>query len=192
MKREFLRGLGVDEEHIPKILDEHHDSLKEYKDSANKVADLKAELDTANEELSKRDAQIKELKDATPDNDELQKQLDEYKANNEKYEQELQSTRLNNAIKLAVAKDANDPDDVLQLLDKSDLELDGDTVKGLDDKITALRESKPYLFEQPKGKTGRTPSNGDAPQSMTKEQIMGMTDPIARQKAIKENMNLFN
>lgn len=104
MKREFLRGLGVDEEHIPKILDEHHDSLKEYKDSANKVADLKAELDTANEELSKRDAQIKELKDATPDNDELQKQLDEYKANNEKYEQELQSTRLNNAIKLEIGR----------------------------------------------------------------------------------------
>ncbi len=192
MKREFLRGLGVEEEHIQKILDEYHDNLKEYKDSANKASDLQAELDIANEELSKRDAQIKELKDATPDNEALQKQLDEYKANNEQYEQELKSTRLNNAIKLAVAKDANDPDDVLALLDKSDLELDGDTVKGLDEKLEGLRENKPYLFEQPKGKTGRTPQDGNPPQSMTKEQIMGMTDPIARQKAIKENMNLFN
>lgn len=192
MKREFLRGLGVDEEHIPKILDEHHDSLKEYKDSANKVNALTEELETANNELAKRDEQIKELKDATPDNEELQKQLDEYKANNEKYEQELQSTRLNTAIKLAVAKDANDPSDVLALLDKDGLELDGNTVKGLDEKLEVLRENKPYLFEQPKGKTGRTPTEGDAPQSMTKEQIMGMNDPIARQKAIKENMNLFN
>ena len=192
MKREFLRGLGVEEEHIQKILDEHHDSLKEYKDSANKVNALTEELETANDELAKRDAQIKELKDATPDNEELQKQLDEYKANNEKYEQELQSTRLNTAIKLAVAKDANDPSDVLALLDKDGLELDGNTVKGLDEKLEVLRENKPYLFEQPKGKTGRTPTEGDAPQSMTKEQIMGMNDPIARQKAIKENMNLFN
>ena len=47
MKREFLRGLGVEEEHIQKILDEYHDNLKEYKDSANKASDLQAELDIA-------------------------------------------------------------------------------------------------------------------------------------------------
>ncbi|MCK1976066.1 phage scaffolding protein [Jeotgalicoccus huakuii] len=189
MQREFLRGLGLEEETVTKVINEHHSNIAETEKRAN---DYKAELDIANDELKNRDEQIEDLKKSTTDNEDLQKQLDEYKANNEKYEQELQSTRLNNAIKLAVAKDANDPDDVLALLDKSDLELDGDTVKGLDDKITALRESKPYLFEQPKGKTGRTPQDGNPPQSMTKEQIMGMTDPIARQKAIKENMNLFN
>ncbi|WP_240921835.1 phage scaffolding protein [Jeotgalicoccus sp. S0W5] len=189
MQREFLRGLGLEEETVTKVINEHHNNIAEMEKKAN---DYKAELDSANDELKNRDEQIEDLKKSTTNNEDLQKQLDEYKANNEKYEQELQSTRLNNAIKLAVAKDANDPDDVLALLDKSDLELDGDTVKGLDDKITALRESKPYLFEQPKGKTGRTPQDGNPPQSMTKEQIMGMTDPIARQKAIKENMNLFN
>src|SRR5699024_10548514 len=108
MKREFLRGLGIDEEHIPKILDEHHDSLKEYKDSASKVTDLEAQLNTANEELSNRDKQIEELKSSTTDNEALQKQLDDYKANNDKYEETLSKVKLESAIKLAVAKDAND------------------------------------------------------------------------------------
>lgn len=192
MKREFLRGLGIDEEHIPKILDEHHDSLKEYKESANKVTDLEAQLNTANEELSNRDKQIEELKSSTTDNEALQKQLDDYKANNDKYEETLSKVKLESAIKLAVAKDANDANDVLALLDKEGLELDGDTVKGLDDKLTALRESKPYLFEQTKGKTGRTPIDGNPPQSLSREQIMGIKDSQERQKAIRENMQLFN
>lgn len=192
MKREFLRGLGIDEEHIPKILDEHHDSLKEYKDSASKVTDLEAQLNTANEELSNRDKQIEELKSSTTDNEALQKQLDDYKANNDKYEETLSKVKLESAIKLAVAKDANDANDVLALLDKEGLELDGDTVKGLDDKLTALRENKPYLFEQAKGKTGRTPIDGNPPQSLSREQIMGIKDPQERQKAIRENMQLFN
>ena len=192
MQREFLRGLGIDEEHIPKILDEHHDSLKEYKDSASKVTDLEAQLNTANEELSNRDKQIEELKSSTTDNEALQKQLDDYKANNDKYEETLSKVKLESAIKLAVAKDANDANDVLALLDKEGLELDGDTVKGLDDKLTALRENKPYLFEQTKGKTGRTPIDGNPPQSLSREQIMGIKDPQDRQKAIRENMQLFN
>lgn len=192
MKREFLRGLGIDEEHIPKILDEHHDGVREYKDSANKVTDLEAQLQTANDELSKRDTQIEDLKASTTGNEELQKQLDEFKTTNANYEEELKRTKLDNAIKLAVAKDANDPNDVLTLLDKEGLELDGDTVKGLDDKLTALRESKAYLFEQPKGKTGRTPADGNPPQALSKDQIMGIKDPQERQKAIRENMNLFN
>lgn len=191
MKREFLRGLGIDEEHIPKILDEHHDGVREYKDSANKVTDLEAQLETANNELSKRDTQIEDLKKVTPDNEELQKQIDDYKANNEKYQVDLQKERLNNAIKLAVAKDANDPEDVLVLLDKEGLELDGDTVKGLDDKLTALRESKPYLFESNK-KTGRTPGDGGKPPTMTKADILKIQDPKERQNAIQQNMNLFN
>src|SRR5699024_1613416 len=132
------------------------------------------------------------LKTSTTDNEALQKQLDDYKANNDKYEETLSKVKLESAIKLAVAKDANDANDVLALLDKEGLELDGDTVKGLDDKLTALRENKPYLFEQTKGKTGRTPIDGNPPQSLSREQIMGIKDPQERQKAIRENMQLFN
>lgn len=174
MKRNFLRDLGVDEEHIPKIIDEHHDSLNEYKDSTSKVDELQTQLDTANEEIKSRDTQIQELKDSAPDNDDLQKQLDDYKANNAQYEDKLKQVQLDSAIKLAVAKDANDPSDILSFIDKDGLEVtDNGEVKGLDEKLTGLKENKPYLFSAQK-KTGRTPGEGDPAPTVTKEQFQKM------------------
>jgi len=192
MKREFLRGLGIDEDHIPKILDEHHDSLKEYKDSANKVSDLENQLKTANEELANRDKQIEDLKASTTDNEDLQKQLDEYKANNEQYESKLKQVQLDSAIKLSVAKDANDPSDVLAFIDRDGLEVNEDgSVKGLDEKLTGLKESKPYLFSAPK-KTGRTPDEGDGtPPSITKEDFNAM-DYEAKADLYEKQPEVFN
>ena len=62
MKREFLRGLGVEEDAIKKIIDEHHEGLQSYKEKAEKVNSIKEQLDTANEEIKNRDNQIEELK----------------------------------------------------------------------------------------------------------------------------------
>ena len=184
MKREFLRGLEIDEEQIPKILDEHHDSLKEYKDSASKVDDLQSQLDAANDEIAKRDEQIEQLKSST-DNEDLQKQLDEYKANNEQYESKLKQVQLDSAIKLAVAKEANDPSDVLAFIDRDGLEVNEDgSIKGLDEKLSGLKESKPYLFA-PAKKTGRTPDDGDAPDRITKEQFSKM--PYSEKAEIYQN-----
>ena len=37
MKREFLRGLGVEEDAIQKIIDEHHEGLQSYKRRQRKL-----------------------------------------------------------------------------------------------------------------------------------------------------------
>ena len=79
MKREFLRGLNVDEEAIPKIIDEHHESLRQFKDKADKVDSLQEQLDTANKEISNRDNQIKDLQAKAGDNEELNNKLEEIK-----------------------------------------------------------------------------------------------------------------
>ena len=48
---------------------------------------------------------------------------------------------------VAVAKDANDADDILAFINKDELELQDDgTVKGLDKAIETLKEAKPYLY----------------------------------------------
>ncbi|WP_344702329.1 phage scaffolding protein [Salinicoccus jeotgali] len=174
MKRQFLRDLGVDEEHIPKIIDEHHDTVREYKESASKADDLQSQLDTANEEITERDNQIEQLKNST-DNEELQKKLNEYETSNADYENKLKQVQLDSAIKLAVAKEANDPSDVLAFIDKDGLEVAEDgTIKGLDDKLSTLKENKPYLFQAQK-KTGRTPQEGGPAPSITKEDFDKMS-----------------
>ncbi|GAA3723149.1 hypothetical protein GCM10022378_11570 [Salinicoccus jeotgali] len=169
-----MRDLGVDEEHIPKIIDEHHDTVREYKESASKADDLQSQLDTANEEITERDNQIEQLKNST-DNEELQKKLNEYETSNADYENKLKQVQLDSAIKLAVAKEANDPSDVLAFIDKDGLEVAEDgTIKGLDDKLSTLKENKPYLFQAQK-KTGRTPQEGGPAPSITKEDFDKMS-----------------
>lgn len=177
MKREFLRGLGLEEETVQKIVDEHHDTLRDLKSEAKKAESLQEQLDKANKELENRDKQITDLQKAKDgDNQELKDKLDQYKQENAQYQADMKELKLNNAIKLAVAKDANDANDVLLMLDKSNLELQEDgNVKGLEDAVKALQESKPYLFadNSPKGKS---PIEGESLNGKpTKEDFSKMT-----------------
>ena len=55
-------------------------------------------------------------------------------------ETKYKETQLNNAVKLAVAKEANDANDILAFINKDELELvDDGTVKGLDEAIKRLK-----------------------------------------------------
>ncbi|MEB8094141.1 phage scaffolding protein [Staphylococcus caprae] len=179
MKREFLRGLGLEEETVQKIVDEHHDSLRQYKDKADKVDSLQEQLDTANKEITTRDNQIKELQSKVGDNEELNNQLESYKQENANYEQKIKDVQLNKAIEVALAKEnAVKPEHAIKLIDTDNLEVDENgNVKGLDDYMTKFKEENGYLFEQPKP-TGRKPEDGDNPKQndgITKEQFNKMT-----------------
>lgn len=165
MKREFLRGLGVEEDAIQKIIDEHHDGLQSYKEKADKVDSLKEQLETANEEIANRDNQIKGLQAKTGDNEELNNQLQEYKDANANYEQKIKDVQLNKAIEVALAKEsAIKPEQVIKLIDTDKLEVDDNgNVNGLDDFMGNFKEENSHLFEQPKP-TGTTPQDGSTPQ----------------------------
>ncbi|MCG1109117.1 phage scaffolding protein [Staphylococcus epidermidis] len=185
MKREFLRGLGLEEETVQKIVDEHHDTLRDFKNKAEKTGSLQEQLDKANEELTNRDNQITELQKAKDgDNQELKDKLSNYKKENAQYQAEMKQLKLNNAVKLAVAKDANDADDILAFINKDELELQDDgNVKGLDKAIESLKESKPYLFAESKP-SGRTPDDG-------KNVNGGITQEEFNNMSVAERTNLF-
>lgn len=185
MKREFLRGLGLEEETVQKIVDEHHDTLRDFKNKAEKTESLQEQLDKANEELTNRDNQITELQKAKDgDNQELKDKLSNYKKENAQYQAEMKQLKLNNAVKLAVAKDANDADDILAFINKDELELQDDgNVKGLDKAIESLKESKPYLFAESKP-SGRTPDDG-------KNVNGGLTQEEFNNMSVAERTNLF-
>ncbi|MBE9428138.1 phage scaffolding protein [Staphylococcus epidermidis] len=177
MKREFLRGLGLEDETVQKIIDEHHDTLRDFKDKAEKAESLQEQLDKANKELDNRDKQITDLQKAKDgDNQELKDKLANYEKENAQYKADMKELKLNNAVKLAVAKDANDANDVLAFINKDELELQDDgTVKGLDKAVESLKESKPYLFADNTPK-GNTPTDGGNPEfGLTKEQFDNMS-----------------
>lgn len=150
----------------------------------SRLNDKNAEIDELKAEITNRDEQIAKLQDSVKDDSELQKELDEVKNQNAEWQTKYQESQLNNAVKLAVAKDANDADDILAFINKDELELQDDgNVKGLDKAIELLKESKPYLFVESKP-SGRTPDDG-------KNVNGGLTQEEFNNMSVAERTNLF-
>lgn len=142
----------------------------------SRLNDKNAEIEELKAEISNRDEQIAKLQDSVKDDSEIQKELEEVKQQNAEWQSKYQESQLNNAVKLAVAKEANDANDILAFINQDELELQEDgTVKGLDKAIESLKESKPYLFADNAPK-GNTPQDGNNPEfGLTKDQFDNMS-----------------
>lgn len=90
MTRDFLKGLGLEDEAIDKILNENMADIGKEK---AKTTQAKEDLTKANEQLEARTKDLEELKKSTGDVEQLQKQLDELqtKYDGEKAEWEKQA-----------------------------------------------------------------------------------------------------
>ncbi|MGV3187195.1 phage scaffolding protein [Staphylococcus chromogenes] len=175
---QFANG-EVDKQKVLDAIDESQSGMV----PRSRLNDKNAEIKDLKAEINNRDEQIAKLEQSAKDESEIQKELEQVKQANADWQNKYQESQLNNAIKLAVAKDANDANDVLLMLDKSNLELQEDgNVKGLEDAVKALQESKPYLFAQ-QAPSGRTPQDGDPITNITKDQFDNMT--------VTERENLF-
>lgn len=170
----------IDEQKVIDAIDESKsDMVPRFR-----LNDKNAEIDELKTEITNRDEQIAKLQDSVKDDSELQKELDELKDKNAEWQNKYQESQLNNAVKLAVAKDANDADDILAFINKDELELQDDgNVKGLDKAIESLKESKPYLFAESKP-SGRTPDDG-------KNVNGGITQEEFNNMSVAERTDLF-
>lgn len=170
----------IDEQKVIDAIDESKSDMV----PRSRLNDKNAEIDELKAEITNRDEQIAKLQDSVKDDSELQKELDELKDKNAEWQTKYQESQLNNAVKLAVAKDANDADDILAFINKDELELQDDgKVKGLDKAIESLKESKPYLFAESKP-SGRTPDDG-------KNVNGGITQEEFNNMSVAERTNLF-
>lgn len=117
------------------------------------------------DQLDDRDKQLKDLGDKASGNDELTKEINRLKELNsetvDKYEKQIAQqafdAKLADALRNAKARNVKS---VTANLDLSTIKLDGDKLLGLDDQLSALKESDAYLFaegETPAGLKGRNP-----------------------------------
>ncbi|MGK0577485.1 phage scaffolding protein [Macrococcus capreoli] len=192
MRREFLRGLGVAEDLIDSIINQHHDSLREYREKAEEADNLRSQLETAQQEITARDEQITALKETAGDNEELLNKLKELEEKNAGYDEKFRAQQLNNEVLKLIAKDAINSDQVLKLIDKDAIELDdkGNFV-GIEDVVTGFKTDNPHLFQEAKRRGRPAPKGEDNPHEVTKEDFIKMsyTD---RAKLHSENPELFN
>lgn len=189
MNREFLKGLGLEDENIDKVMAEHGKTVNATKLELDTVT---TERDGLKGQLGDRDKQLEKL--SKVDVKGMQAEIERLQGENAE-----QAFNFNLEKALTGAKVRN-PKAVKALLDTEIIKLDGDKLLNLDSQLEALKESDAYLFESEEAPPPppNTPSivvggnpNGSGTGSITKEQIMKEPNNIKRQQLIRENSNLF-
>ncbi|GAK01499.1 phage scaffolding protein [Geomicrobium sp. JCM 19055] len=187
MKRNFLTDLGLEAETVDKIMAEHGKTVNDYKEDADKAKRLEKQIEDKDNEITKRDDQLEELKKKSTGDEELQKEINRLESENEQSAKDFQKKLDDQAFDFAIEKALRDqkvhnPRAAKALLDTESIKLDGQKLLGFEDQITALKESDAYLFEQedttPAGLKGRTPYGG------------GQQPPTDKNPFSKEHYNL--
>ena len=195
MTKEELKALGLTDEQIEKVVEDYG---KNYvtKLQFNKKNDA---LKQAEESLEAMQSDIETLKKANADNAELSKQIDELNAAQLKREAEytaqIQKMELDGIVeRTLLSSKVKNAKAVRALLDLEDAKVKDGTIKGLDDQLTKLKESDPYLFEsesKPTGVTPGEPHGGQGSTGITQEQFNKM-GYLERAKLKEDDPNTYS
>ncbi len=150
--QEILKSQGLTDEQIETITGEMKQNKIFTTAEENldiRYNDLKTKYESKNKEHSEATALIEQLKKDNAGNEDLQKTISEYEAKNEALQKELEQTKVNSALKVALLK-ANVTDvDYLtfKVKEKGEVMLDDNgNIKGIDDTIAALKTQYPQHF----------------------------------------------
>lgn len=178
MTKEQLRALNLTEEQINAIIEDYgknyvskaqfNEKNDAYKQAKLEIENLTNDISTLSEANKANEAlqsQIKELQDAA-----TQREAD--------YNENIKNMKIDTAITKALSKSGAMNETILTgLLDRTKIAIGEDnTITGIQEQITALKESDPYLFKQDSIKGvvpgDATPKTHDG---ITKEQFNKMS-----------------
>jgi hypothetical protein len=197
LTRKFLTALGIDEAKVDEIITAHTevtDALKaerdKFKADASKYAAAQAELDgikaQAAKDGGKNPYQVKY--------EALKEEYDKYKADTEtKATKAKKESAYRKLLKDAGVTEKR-LDAVLRVSDFDGIEFDTDGKIKDADKLTESIKKEWADFIPQTSQTGapsQNPPSTTTGKTMTKDEIMKITDTAARQRAIAENHELF-
>ena len=159
MKKEELVAKGLSEEQTQAVMDIWNETIKGF--------EPKERFDEVNGKLKEANITIDTLKKSNADNEELQKQVKEYKEKVTILEATAANTRKEYALKDKL-KEAGvvDADYIIYKqggIDKFTFDKEGNPV-GIDDVVKPLKESSPHLFKTEPGADYK-PAGGGTPPS---------------------------
>lgn len=182
MNREFLKGLGLEDEAIDKVMAEYGKTVTKAKED---LTTAQTERDSLKNQLEERDTQLESLKKKATGNEELTAEIERLKGENEETKTELQTKLDKQAYDFALERalidaKAKNPKAVKALLNTEAIKLDGDKLLGLEEQLKTLSESDGYLFTQEGDPApivkGAKPADGDPGATLP-------TDPFAAKLA---------
>ncbi|MBO5208064.1 MAG: phage scaffolding protein [Lachnospiraceae bacterium] len=154
--KEILKTQGLTDEQIEKIIGEMKQNnifTASEENLDTRYGKLKTDHEGVTKQLTEANALIEQLKKGTTDNEALQGKITTYETTVADLKTQLEQEKLNSSIKIALlSAGCKDVDYVtFKLKEKGDLSLDeSDKVKGMDDKIAALKTQFPAQFESAK------------------------------------------
>lgn len=195
MTKEELKTLGLNDEQIEKVVEDYG---KNYV-AKSQFNQKNEELKQAKESLTTMQSDIEALKKSNADNAELSKQIDELNTAQLKREAEytaqIQKMELDGIVeRTLLSSKVKNAKAVRALLDLEDAKVKDGTIKGLDDQLTKLKESDPYLFEsesKPTGVTPGEPHGGQGSTGITQEQFNKM-GYLQRAKLKEDDPNAYS
>lgn len=159
---------------------------------------LKTDHESVTKQLGEANTLIEELKKSSQGNEENQQKIATYEQQIAQLQAELKQAQIDGAVNTALLAAGVKPEDIdyvmFKLKAKGELELDDKgQVKGMDDKIAALKTQLPNQFEDAGGKRykdGSLPgSNGGSEVTLEQFRKMGIAE---RSKLKEENEALYN
>jgi len=200
MTRKALAAMGIEEAKIDQIMEMHTEvadrinaeldtakaEIKKYKADSDKLAAAEKELSELKEKAGQPDAYKEKY-------DKLKKEFDTYKGEVTAKETKEAKTKAYRDLLKEIGVSEKRLDAVLRIADLDSFELEDGKIKDVDElKTKAKEEWSDYIVsESTKGARTVTPPKNTGGTTLTKQQIMDMKDPVARQKAIAENPEMF-
>lgn len=197
--QELLKAQSLSDEQIVTILK----AMKENKiftageeNLDIRYGKLKTDYDSLIGQHDEATKLIAQMKKDNKGNEELQGKITAYETRVQELEKQLQQTKVDAAVKVALLEARATDIDYLtfKLREKGELELDENgAIKGLDDKIAGLKTQFPGQFEgaaQKKIDENKLPGDGN-PQGLSRKEILKMPYP-ERNKLYQENPEAFN
>ena len=197
--QEILKTKGVSDDVIETVLSDMKNNKIFTASEENldvRYGKLKGDHDNQTKQLEEANNLIAELKKSNKGNESLQAKVSEYESTIAQLQEQLQQTKIENAIKVGLLSEhALDVDYLtFKLKEKGEIELDdNDHIKGWEDKIAGLKTQFPQQFESSESKKiieNKLP-NGEDGNAITKEQF-GKMSYQDRLKIHNENPELYN
>lgn len=190
LTRSMLKGMGLTDEQVSAIIDEH----------VAVVDGLKADRDSYKEKAQKVDKLEKELADAKSGDEDWKAKYEAEHDAFDKFKKDVEGKENTAKLKSAYEKLLKDAKvgeshiaSILKVTDFSGMKLDKEGKLVDEDKISDSIKNDWSGFITSTGEKGasvETPPKGNG-SGKTKEEIMKIKDTSERQKAIAENIDLF-
>lgn len=203
LTRKKLTALGIESEKIDEIIEAHIETVNALKGELDEAKSKADGYDKIKAERDKLADEVKNLKDAKGEDDSYKAKYEELKDEYAKYKDGIKAeTTKANKVKAykqllsEIGVSTKRIDSITKLADLNSVELDENgTIKDADKLSESLKNEWSDFIETKGAKSGAKsydPPSNNGGSAKTREEILAIKDTAERQKAIAENIELFN